>query len=90
MVGLKPLTVTDLPADIEFFEAFGVLIQVILARGDSLPELDIEMTNYNRPNAYSAPWQKDDTFVKGESLDYFFGMLFETHPEVLAFRKRRR
>ncbi|KAL2056493.1 hypothetical protein ABVK25_003517 [Lepraria finkii] len=90
MVGLKPLTVTDLSDHIDFFEAFGVLRQAILATGDSLLELDIEMTDYNRPNAYPAPWQKDDTFVKGESLDYFFGMLFETHPEVLAFRKRRR
>ena len=53
-------------------------------------ELDTEMTNYDRPNAYSAPRQKDETFVKGESLDCFFGMLFETYPEVLAFRKRRR
>ena len=87
MVGLKSLTLTDLPDRIEFFEAFGVLGQAILARGDSLLELDIEMTSYNRPNAYSAPRQKDEMFVKGESLDYFFGMHFETHPEVLAFRK---
>jgi hypothetical protein len=89
MVGLKSLTLTDLADRYEFFEAFGTLGQAILARGDSLRSLDIEMTNFNRPNAYATAWLKDETFAKPEYLDYFFGLLFLTHPKVLASRARR-
>ena len=49
---LRSLTITDMPHDEDFVELFPFLGLGIVSRSASLRELDLSITNYNRPDQY--------------------------------------
>ena len=93
MSSIRSLTVTDIPDNPLFLEYLPFLGLGILSRGASLRELDIRITNFNRPNPYDDTWERvtedDEAFVKPESNDWFFGWLFPQSPEDLVEEYRR-
>ena len=82
MTQLRSLIVTDIPDQPGFPRYAPMLGQGIRSRKVSLRELDLEMTNFNRPNPYAAEWERDEIFPRYSSLDWFFNDLF-LDPEAL-------
>ncbi|KAL6716025.1 hypothetical protein ACLMJK_006987 [Lecanora helva] len=85
MPRLESLAVTDIPDRPDFLGALPYLGLGILSRAASLKELNLWMTNYNRPNYYSDKWydremEIDEVFVKPRSVDWFFDSLFFNLP----------
>lgn len=76
MTRLRSLIVTDIPDKPDFPRYAPMLGQGIRSREASLRELDLEMTNFNRPNPYIEEWKRDETFPRHSSLDWFFDSLF--------------
>ena len=82
MTQLRSLVVTDIPDQPDFPRYAPMLGQGIRSRKVSLRELDLEMTNFNRPNSYAAEWKRDEIFPRRNSLDWFFNDVF-LDPEAL-------
>ena len=76
MTRLRSLVVTDIPDKPNFPRYAPMLGQGIRSREASLRELDLEMTNFNRPNAYANEWERDEIFPRRSSLAWFFDNLF--------------
>ena len=80
MHSLRSLTIADIPDDHEFIELLPFLGLGILSRGASLRELDLSVTNYNRPDQYCKTWERvsieDEPFIKPRTYDHFFKALF--------------
>ena len=76
MTRLRSLVVTDIPDKPDFPRYAPMLGQGIRSREASLRELDLEMTNFNRPNPYAEEWERDEIFPRRSSLDWFFDNLF--------------
>ena len=76
MSQLRSLVVTDIPDSLNFPLYAPMLGQGIRSREASLRELDLEMTNFNRPNPYVNEWERDEMFAKPNSLDWFFNNIF--------------
>ena len=72
MPRLASLTITDIPDRDEFVNSLEHLGKGILSCASTLRELDIEMTNFNRP----APWDRDERFLEPEEDGFFFRKLF--------------
>ena len=94
MSSLKSLTITDIPDHPLFLKNLPYLGLGILSRGASLRELDIWITNYNRPDYYCDTFERvtieDEAFVKPDSLDWFFGLLFPQSPEDIEDDQREK
>ena len=87
MSGLRSLTLTDLPDRPHFLRVFPRLGQGILARKASLRELDISMTNFNRPH-YG--WEGDEVMIKPEIVGYLFSQIFPISRSWIAARTQQR
>lgn len=83
MSQLRSLAVTDIPDRHDLPLYAPMLGQGIRSLQASLRELDLEMTNFNRPNSYVNGWESDEIFVRRDTLGYFFDNLF-LDPEDLA------
>jgi len=77
---LKSLTITDMADHPNFLKLFPFLGLGIRSRAASLRDLDLSMTNHNRPDFYCDTWERvaveDEPFVKPAALDYFFSAIF--------------
>ena len=77
---LKSLTVRDIPDDARYLALLPFLGQGIISRAGSLRELDLSITNFNRPDFYDNTWRRisieDEPFVKPPERDYFLGKFF--------------
>ena len=76
MTQLRSLVVTDIPDKHDFPHYAPMLGQGIRSREASLRELDLEMTNFNRPNPYVEEWERDEIFPRRKSFDWFFNDVF--------------
>ena len=83
MPQLRSLVVTDIPDRHDLSRYAPMLGQGIRSRQESLRELDLEMTNFNRPNSYASEWERDETFARHDPVDWFFDNLF-LDPKDLA------
>ena len=83
MSQLRSLVVTDIPDRHDLSRYAPMLGQGIRSRQASLRELDLEMTNFNRPNSYVKEWERDEIFARHGPLYWFFDDLF-LDPEDLA------
>ena len=72
MPRLVSLTITDLPDREEFISELGCLGTGIMACASTLRELDLEMTNFNRP----CSWGGNERFIEPEENGFFFSRLF--------------
>ena len=82
MTRLRSIVITDIPDQPDFPRYAPMLGQGIRSRKASLRELDLEMTNFNRPNQHVQEWERDEVFPRRNSLDWFFNDLF-LDPEAL-------
>ncbi len=89
MSRLRSLVVTDIPDNPNFPRYAPMLGQGIRSREASLRELDLEMTNFNRPNPYANEWERDELFAKPNSLDWFFDNLFLDPKDLDEWNKRQ-
>lgn len=69
---LESLTITDIPDREEFLSGLEYIGNGIISCAPTLRELDIEMTNYNRP----AEWASDEAFIEREDPEFFFRKIF--------------
>ena len=83
MSQLRSLVVTDIPDRHDLSRYAPMLGQGIRSLQASLRELDLEMTNFNRPNPYVNKWERDEIFARRDPDDFFFDNLF-LDPEDLA------
>lgn len=83
MSQLRSLVVTDIPARDDLLRYGPMLGQGIRSRQASLRELDLEMTNFNRPNSYANEWERDEIFARTHYVGWFFDSLF-LEPEELS------
>ena len=83
MSQLRSLAVTDIPDIYELPRYAPMLGQGIRSRQTSLRELDLEMTNFNRPNPYVSEWERDEIFPRRQPVSWFLEDLF-LDPEDLA------
>ena len=72
MPRLVSLTITDVPDREEFLTYLGYLGKGILCCASTLRELNIEMTNFNRPS----PWERNERFIEPDDKGFFFRKLF--------------
>ena len=86
MPRLLSLTITDIPVRRAFVERLKYLGKGILSCAQTLRELDLEMTNFNRPNF----WSEDERFIDDREIGYFFRQIFPyaEGEERLAWLKR--
>lgn len=86
MPRLVSLVITDIPDREEFETEFEHIGKGIMSCASTLRELDIEMTNFNRP----ASWDHDERFLEPEERGFFFRKLFPcpTNEELLALCER--
>lgn len=86
MPKLESLAITDIPDREEFLSELEHIGKAIMSRASTLRELDIEMTNFNRP----APWARDEAFIESEDNGFFFRKFFPwtTKEEIFASCKR--
>ena len=85
MPRLESLAITDIPDHEEFLTELEHIGKGIISCAPTLRELDIEMTNYNRP----AGWAGDEAFIEPEDNDFFFREIFAyTTDELAALCKR--
>ncbi len=86
MSRLASLSITDIPDKEEFLIGLEYIGKGIISCASTLRELDIEMTNFNRP----ASWSTDECFVEPEENGFFFRKLFPCSPkrELLALCER--
>lgn len=91
---LRSLTITDMADHPSFLGLFPFLGLGIRARSASLRELDLSVTNCNRPDFYCDTWERvtveQEPFVKPADLDYFFSAIFPTSLEEIPECVRRR
>lgn len=89
MPALVSLAITDIPDREEFTRRLKDIGKGIMSCASTLRELDIEMTNSNRPPA----WSKDERFVEPEEQGFFFRKLFPCpwieEPWALSWRQSR-
>lgn len=94
MERLESLTVTDMPDNYIFLDNFALLGLGIWSRRPSLKDLDLSVTNFNRPNRYCTTWERveseDEPFVKPDTFDYFFEKLFPKSPQDVDEGVRKR
>ena len=85
MSQLRSLVVTDIPDRHDLSRHVPMLGQGIRSRQASLRELDLEMTNFNRPNPYVNEWERDEIFARHRHgpVHRFFDNLF-LDPKALA------
>ena len=76
MTRLRSLVVTDIPDQPSLPRYAPMLGQGIRSREPSLRELDLEMTNFNRPNTYAEEWEREEMFPRRSTLNWFFDHLF--------------
>ena len=76
MPRLASLSITDIPDKVEFLIGLEHIGKGIISRASTLRELDIEMTNFNRP----ASWSRDEHFLEPED-GFFFRKIFPCSPE---------
>lgn len=90
MPRLVSLVITDIPDRVEFLVELEHIGKGIKSCASTLRELDIEMTNFNRP----ASWDRDERFVEPKNDGLFFRKLFPCPPReellVLCERHARR
>lgn len=72
MPRLASLTITDIPDRDEFLTGLEHIGKGIMSCASTLRELDIGMTNFNRP----ASWDRDERFTEPEDNGFFFRKLF--------------
>ena len=86
MPKLASLVITDIPDREEFLNELGYLGKGIMSCAPTLRELDIEMTNFNRPLS----WAGDERFVEPQDDGFFFRKLFPCPPkeELLGLCER--
>ena len=88
MSSLKSLTVTEIPDDQRFIRLLPFLGLGILSRSATLRELDLSLTNFNRPDLYCQTWERhsieDEAFVGPEDFDYFFRAIFPESPDEVS------
>ena len=91
MNSLRSLTITDMPDSHRFLRFFPILGLGILSRTGSLRELDLSITNSNRPDQYCTTWERigieEEPFEAPKSLDQFFKAFFpksddDVHEEI--------
>ena len=80
MTRLKSLTITDVPDDDDFLDELPFLGHGILLRGQTLRELDLCVTNYNRPDYYCKTWMAinldEEPIVGPSTWDRHFNAFF--------------
>lgn len=76
MPRLASLTITDIPDRGEYMPGLEYIGKGIMSCASTLRELDIEMTNFNRP----APWDRDERFPEPDEDGFFFRKLFPCPP----------
>lgn len=72
MPRLESLAITGIPDQEEFLAGLGLIGKGILDCASTLRELDLEMTNFNRP----ATWSGDERFIEPEDVGFFFEKFF--------------
>lgn len=80
MPRLESLAITDIPDREEFLTELKHIGKGIISCASTLKELDIEMTNYNRPPS----WGRDQAFIEPEDDGFFFRKLFPYTTEELS------
>ena len=89
MTSLRSLTITDMPARSTFVSLFPFLGLGILSTAKTLRELDLTMTNYNRPD--HGTWQDgptpDEIFLKPGEAGMYFNKLFLELPENTEYHQ---
>lgn len=76
MPSLASLAITNIPDREEFLKELKHIGKGILSCASTLRELDIEMTNFNRP----ASWDKDERFIEPKDNGSLFCKLFPCPP----------
>ena len=77
MPSLGSLAITDIPDREEFLIGLEQIGKGILSCAATLRELDIEMTNFNRP----VSWDGDERFIQPKDVGFFFRKIFSCPPE---------
>ena len=86
MPRLESLAITDIPDREEFLTELEHIGNGIISCAPTLRELDIEMTNFNRP----AEWARDEAFIERGDPGFIFRKIFPwiTKEEDLALCKQ--
>lgn len=88
MPKLVSLAITDIPDRAEFTTGLKDIGKGIMSCASTLRQLEIEMSNFNHPEA----WSRDERFVEPEEVGFFFRKLFPCLPkkESSAISQRHR
>lgn len=89
---LKSLTIRDMADHPHFLKNYPFLGLGIRSRSATLKDLDLSMTNHNRPNFYDA-WEhtvENERFVKPATLNYFFSAIFPLSMDDIHVNARQR
>ena len=86
MPNLASLTITDIPDREDFVAELEHIGEGIMSCASTLRELDIEMTNFNRPRS----WDSVQPFIEPEDEGFFFRKLFPcpSQEELFALCER--